>query len=342
MNRLYVDVHVLQTVPPSNLNRDDAGSPKSAVFGGVRRARVSSQAWKRATRTGFAELDDTAARPPATRTKKLRELLERRFIDLGQTPETAEQWSAQCLKDLEVTPDGKGKKTTSYLLFLGVAQIDELARAFADAQSAGTDSQPKKLQAILSHGHPAEVALFGRMVADVANLNVDAATQVAHALSTHAVDVEFDYFTAVDDENEADETGAGMIGTVEFTSATLYRFASVGVHQLVDNLDHDQDSAVSAVRAFLRSFVLSMPTGHQNSFAHHTRPELVTFVVRQDQPVNLVSAYEDPVTGPGIAGRSVQRLARELDRAGLWGRPPQSVVSTYAPRGDQPATASAR
>lgn len=175
------------------------------------------------------------------------------------------------------------------------------------------------------------------MVANLADLNVDAATQVAHALSTHAVDTEFDYFTAVDDENEKGETGAGMIGTVEFTSATLYRYATVGVHQLLDNLDHDGDAALDGLRGFLTGFVTSMPSGHQNSFAHRTQPELVTFVVRDDQPVNLVSAFEDPVTGPGVATRSVQRLATELDRSTrLWGAQPQLVVSTYEPRDGLP------
>lgn len=334
MNRLYVDVHVLQTVPPSNLNRDDAGSPKQAVFGGVRRARVSSQAWKRATRKGFAETADAGDLQLGTRTKRLRQLLEDRFVAAGQSPETAESWSGTCLTALKITPDsGKGKKTTSYLLFLGVQQIDRLAQVAAESLAADTQLDPKALQAVLTEGHPVDVALFGRMVADVGTLNVDAATQVAHALSTHAVDIEFDYYTAVDDENEAGETGAGMIGTVEFSSATLYRFATVGLHQLSDNVDGDLEMVRKGLRSFLTSFVTSMPTGHQNSFAHRTQPELVTLVVREDQPVNLVSAFEDPVTAPGIATKSVARLAEELDRSSaLWGRPPVLVVSTYQPR----------
>ncbi len=336
MNRLYVDVHVLQTVPPSNLNRDDAGSPKQAVFGGVRRARVSSQAWKRATRKGFADLVGADARPLATRTKRLRELLERRFIAAGQDSVTAESWSGECLEALKINQESS-KKTTSYLLFLGIEQIDELARQAAETLVTGGNLDQKAMQAILSKGHPIDVALFGRMVADVGTLNVDAATQVAHALSTHAVDIEFDYYTAVDDENEAGETGAGMIGTVEFSSATLYRFATVGVHQLRDNLDMANDIVIDGLRAFLTSFVTSMPTGHQNSFAHRTRPELVTLVVRDDQPVNLVSAFEDPVIGPGIADKSVARLADELARgARLWGAPPRLVVSTYEARGETP------
>lgn len=335
MSRLYVDVHVLQTVPPSNVNRDDAGSPKQAMYGGVRRARVSSQAWKRATRKGFADVAGANMRPLATRTKRLGELLQRCFETAGQDRDTAESWAEKCVNALGIKPDAKNKKKTAVLLFLGVEQIDGLARYAAETLTAGGKLDKKAMEAVLRKGHPIDVALFGRMVADVAdlNLNVDAATQVAHALSTHAVDIEFDYYTAVDDENEAGETGAGMIGIVEFSSATLYRFASLGVHQLRDNVDGDDDTVTDGLRAFLTSFVTSMPTGHQNSFAHRTHPELVTLVVRDDQPVNLVSAFEDPITGPGIAHKSVARLADELDRSSrLWGTPPRLVVSTYEPR----------
>ncbi len=187
------------------------------------------------------------------------------------------------------------------------------------------------VRAVLGEGHPIDVALFGRMVADIPNLNVDAAVQVAHALSTHAVETEFDYYTAVDDENTADETGAGMIGTLEFTSATLYRYATVGLHQLVDNLG-DSEAALQALRNFLMAFTTSMPTGHQNSYAHRTIPNLVTIAVRTDQPVNLVSAFERPVrtTHDGLVDASITRLADELQAATEnWGLRPVRVLSTY-------------
>jgi CRISPR system Cascade subunit CasC len=184
----------------------------------------------------------------------------------------------------------------------------------------------------LGSGHPIDVALFGRMVADIPGLNVDAATQVAHALSTHAVETEFDFYTAVDDEN-TDDRGAGHLGTTEFNSSTLYRFATVGLHQLVDNLGGDHAAALAAMEVFLTAFVTSMPTGHENSFAHRTLPNLVTVVIREDQPVNLVSAYERPVPPrDGIVGESVQRLIDELARANeLWGHEPLAVHSTYSP-----------
>lgn len=290
--RTYIDVHVLQTVPPSNLNRDDAGSPKQAVYGGVRRSRVSSQAWKRATRQAF---EDMVSRSElGTRTRKISALLINRIEARGIGGEAATRIATQLLGELGIK-SGKKETDTAYLLFFGRPQLDALVEKVADRLPtlADLDENGMKealadvsVRAVLGEGHPIDVALFGRMVADIPNLNVDAAVQVAHALSTHAVETEFDYYTAVDDENTADETGAGMIGTLEFTSATLYRYATVGLHQLVDNLG-DSEAALQALRNFLMAFTTSMPTGHQNSYAHRTIPNLVTIAVRTDQPSTL-------------------------------------------------------
>ncbi|ONH60407.1 type I-E CRISPR-associated protein Cas7/Cse4/CasC [Frankia sp. CcI49] len=347
--RTYVDVHVLQTVPPSNLNRDDAGTPKQAIYGGVKRARVSSQAWKRATRTAFADLVDPATL--GTRTKKISALLAERIASRGGLgPDDAARVATSVLSDLGIKP-GKKAAETAYLLFFGRPQLERLVDAIeADLpRLAGLDDaalaeavKGVPVRETLGTGHPIDVALFGRMVADLPGLNVDAATQVAHALSTHAADVEYDYFTAVDDENPKEDTGAGMIGTVEFQSATLYRFATVGLHQLLDNLGGDLDAAVEALRVFLVAFTTSMPTGHGNSFAHRTVPNLLTVTVRADQPVNLVSAFEKPVTanGHGLLARSVAEFAAELDRTTTrWGLHPELTVSTYdtADAGDKAA-----
>lgn len=360
--RTYVDVHVLQTVPPSNLNRDDAGSPKQAIYGGARRARVSSQAWKRATRTAFA--DHTAKPDQATRTKRISSMLADRLVERsGVSAEAATRISTQLLVPLGIKP-GKKAGETAYLLLFGRPQADaivdkvvERAPALADLGDDDLKDAVKdvSVEKLLSTDHPIDVALFGRMVADIPKLNVEAATQVAHAISTHAVETEFDYYTAVDDEKdkEKDDTGAGMIGTVEFTSATLYRFATAGLHQLADNLGGDVDATVGALEAFITGFVRSMPTGHQNSFAHHTLPSLVSVVIRDDQPVNLVSAFESPVRAPavsastrpsaGIAEQSLLRLAEEFQRCGdLWGLPAGAVWSTYSAPGDDARAAVIR
>ena len=336
--RAYVDVHILQTVPPSNLNRDDAGSPKQAIYGGVRRSRVSSQAWKRATRRRFGDLTDPATL--GTRTKRISTLLAERLVaaNNGIDDEAANRIATTLLAELEIKP-GKKATDTAYLLFFGRPQLDRLVEQVELPRLACLDDAALKealsgvsAKAILGAGHPIDVALFGRMVADIPALNVDAATQVAHALSTHAVETEFDYYTAVDDENTRDETGAGMIGTVEFTSSTLYRYATVGLHQLVANLGGDADAAAEALRVFLLAFATSMPTGHQNSFAHRTAPNLLTVVLRDDQPVNLVSAFESPVRASqgGLISCSITRLAAELQAAAEdWGLTPALVASTY-------------
>lgn len=339
MSRLYVDIHVLQTLPPTNLNRDDAGSPKQAIYGGARRARVSSQSWKRATRTAFTE--SIPEDQLGTRTRRISSLLaDRLAVATGLDTEAAARLATAMLALLGIKA-GKKATDTAYLLFFGRPQLDRLARLVADqaGELAALDDEALKeavkdlpVKDVLGSGHPIDVALFGRMVADIPGLNVDAATQVAHALSTHAIETEFDYYTAVDDENTTD-SGAGMIGTIEFTSATLYRFATVGIHQLATNLGGDLDAAVSALGVFLEAFVTSIPTGHLNSFAHRTLPNLVAVAVREDQPVNLVSAFEKPVAPrEGIVGESTQRLIDELARANeLWGRPPVAVHATYTP-----------
>lgn len=310
---LYIDIHVLQSVPPSNLNRDDTGSPKTAVYGGVRRARVSSQAWKRAARRDFASFLDTSQL--GIRTKRAVELLSKRLIAL--TPEldeaSASELAEEALKaaGLKVKAGRKAKDgdqpLTEYLMFFSRTQLDRLAEL---AASNPDKVDPRAAKAALSQAHSVDVALFGRMVADDANLNVDAACQVAHAISTHAVATEFDYYTAVDDENPTEETGAGMIGTIEFDSATLYRYATVNVDELLRNLG-DPDATVQAIEAFVRSFVTSMPRGKQNTFANRTNPDAVVVMAREGRPVNLVGAFEEPVRGlEGHVAESCERLAR--------------------------------
>ncbi|MER5490670.1 type I-E CRISPR-associated protein Cas7/Cse4/CasC [Streptomyces sp. NPDC002490] len=342
--RAYIDVHILQTVPPANLNRDDQGNPKEAYFGGVRRSRVSSQAWKRATRTHFAER--IPQQDLATRTRRVAAALTEQIARATGLDDGAAARLANALLARLGISAGKKDGDIAYLFFYGRRQLAavaalvrdraaELAALDEDALAEEIKAMPVREQ--FSTGHPMDVALFGRMVADIPALNVDAATQVAHALSTHAVELEFDYFTAVDDEQADEETGAGMIGSIGFNSATLYRYATVGLHQLRHNLA-DDEAAVAAVGEFVTSFARSMPTGYGNSFAHRTLPSLVALAVRSDQPVNLVSAFEEPVNVPsGIAEESARGLAREHGRAArCWGDQPAftGVCHTFAETGD--------
>lgn len=325
MSRTLVDIHILQTVPPSNINRDDTGSPKTATYGGVRRARVSSQAWKRATRVAFDDHLDRA--DLGVRTKRVVELLAdeitARSRELG---DRAGQLATETMRQvgLKVEPPKKDASAEAgYLVFFSRRQVENLASAAVEA--AGADDVGKALKAakvkdLADRDHSVDIALFGRMVADQADINVDAAAQVAHAISVHPVETEFDYFTAVDDRNTEEETGAGMIGTVEFNSSTLYRYATVDVNRLADNLG-DPTATRRAVEAFVSAFVRSMPTGKQNTFANRTLPEGVVVQVRQSQPINLVGAFEHPVQELDAAGRgksaaeALRDEAREIERA---------------------------
>lgn len=314
----YIDVHVLQSVPPSNINRDDTGAPKTAYYGGVRRARVSSQAWKRATRAQFKDTVDPAEL--GHRTKRLVELLAPRIQQRSELDEAQSQaLAAKALQALGLklekarakknAPEGEGDQVpkAEYLVFLSSHQLDALAEV-AVAGSAGTVDKAAAKKAVDTR-HGVEVALFGRMVADAADLNVDAAVQMAHAISTHPVDNEFDYYTAVDDENPDEETGAGMIGTIEYNSSTLYRFATINIAGLRANLG-DNNATAMAAAAFVRGFVTSMPTGKQNSFGNRTLPDAVLVTVRHDQPVSLVGAFEEPVrSADGYLRQSAERLA---------------------------------
>lgn len=321
----HIDIHVIQSVPPSNINRDDTGSPKSAVYGGVRRARVSSQAWKRATRDRYQRTMDATG--IGYRTKQVAELVGRRMVARQQAEGTQDVMTeveraaraGAVLKALGMKLEPKKKvedgaagayESGTYLAFFSAEQIDQLAKvALATDRPTRAD-----VRRAADTNHGLTVSLFGRMVADDTSLNVDAAVQVAHALSTHAVDAEADYYTAVDDvlaaDKEREDSGAGMIGTLEFSSSTLYRYATINVDQLMENLG-DVEATARAAKAFTEGFVTSMPTGKQNSFANGTVPDGVVVVVRTDMPVNLVGAFETPVstTGGGYVEPSCRALA---------------------------------
>lgn len=330
----YIDIHILQTVPPSNINRDDTGSPKTATFGGVRRARVSSQAWKRATRKDFSShLDESEL---GERTLFLAERIARQAadcspelsggaLDLAMKVLKAANINVQQDKPKASDDDDKHHHArTGYLIFLSRAQIS----ALADLVVAHPDGKfaKKEVQRAIAEAPSLDVCLFGRMIAEAPDLNIDACAQVAHALSVHSVENEFDYFTAVDDNADEDNAGAGMIGTVEFNSSTLYRYATVNAGQLAREIG-SAEAAAQAVEAFVRSFVVSMPTGKQNTFANRTRPDFVMLAVRDDQPVNLVGAFEDPIESrAGRMARAVAALmtyGRELDEA--YGTEPVSL-----------------
>ena len=282
--RLYVDFHVLQTVPPSCINRDDTGSPKTAIYGGVTRARVSSQAWKHAMRQAFVEESLLDEEDVGKRTKKVTELVEKEIAALAPEKDAA-KLAKKTLDNAGIKNDEKGTKA---LFFISQAQIKALAQLAVEECA-----DKKEYKKALSTAPSADIALFGRMVADDPSLKFDAAAQVAHSISTHAVQNEYDYFTAVDDCQVEDNAGAGHLGTVEYNSATLYRYATVNVMELERPLGAKK--AAEVVRSFGEAFIRSMPTGKQNTFANRTLPDAVYVTIREDQPVNLCGAFERAV-----------------------------------------------
>ncbi|WNI16531.1 type I-E CRISPR-associated protein Cas7/Cse4/CasC [Actinacidiphila sp. ITFR-21] len=344
MSRTILDVHILQTVPPSNINRDDTGSPKTAVYGGVRRSRVSSQAWKRATREKFKELLDPS--DLGVRTKKVAELLGARLTALQPALErrAALELAAEMLRTATGSkidpPKRKAKEgepepapEAAYLMFLSARQLDGLAELTIKGSGGKDDVAALKeflrakenkalARRLLDTRHSVDIALFGRMVADSTDLNVEAASQVAHAISVHAVDNESDYYTAVDDKNTDAEPGAGMIGVVDFNSATLYRYAALDIDRLRANLGaglrDGEDSAAPtrrAVEAFLEGFITSLPTGKVNTFGNHTLPTAVIVKLRTKRPISFVTAFERAVTAGregGFVRAACERLARHV------------------------------
>ncbi|MDD5922745.1 MAG: type I-E CRISPR-associated protein Cas7/Cse4/CasC, partial [Eubacteriales bacterium] len=173
----------------------------------------------------------------------------------------------------------------------------------------------EKIKKLFSSSPAIDIALFGRMVADDPSLNEDASAQVAHAISTHEVRTEFDYYTAVDDLAPEDNAGAGMIGTIEYNSSTLYRYANVAVHELLKQLGDDKEQTINASKLFIQAFANSMPTGKVNTFANQTLPQLLMINIRQDRPVNLVTAFENPVkSNTGNASPSIKRLFDEVTK----------------------------
>ncbi|MGI8550848.1 MAG: type I-E CRISPR-associated protein Cas7/Cse4/CasC [Dehalococcoidia bacterium] len=338
---MLVELHMIQNFAPANLNRDDTGSPKDCEFGGYRRARISSQCLKRAVRTAFREHALVPDGQIATRTKRLVDEASDRLVAPGRNKEEAKTVVEAALKSVGLTVDEKTGKT-QYLLYLGKDQIERIvdvcsthwdalvsAAPAAEPQAGRTSARDTKRAAkkaapevgtavlsALEGGRAADLALFGRMLADLPERNIEAAGQVAHALSTNKVSVEFDFYTAVDDLKPEDTAGADMLGTVEFNSACFYRYANVDTRQLTQNLGGDQELARGALEAFLRASIWSVPTGKQNSFAAHNPPSLVFTVVRERGAWSLANAFVRPIQ-PDSDGDLVQNSIGALDRC--WG-----------------------
>lgn len=313
-NRTFIDIHAIQTLPPSCVNRDDVGSPKTAVYGGVTRARVSSQAWKKAMRDFFKEHAEENF--IGYRTKNVPALIAGKIIE--KKSEINKEDALELAKSaLEV---GLGSKTLfkkdsnklKTLFFISDGQAERVADYIIEKKDKKNFSKVE-LEDILNSEPSLDLTLFGRMVADKQILNQEASCQVAHAISTHAIQTEVDFFTATDDFLNNDESGAGMLGTVEFNAPTLYRYANISFHELKEQIG--KENAIKGIKLFIDSFVNSIPGGKITTFANQSIPNFLMVNVRKDRPLNLSSAFENAVKSKeGYIEKSVCALLEENDR----------------------------
>ncbi|MFD4341209.1 type I-E CRISPR-associated protein Cas7/Cse4/CasC [Streptomyces anulatus] len=329
----FVDIHVVQPVPYANLNRDDTNSVKTMLYGDALRTRISSQSWKRAIREHFQE----ALGDSALRTRRIGERVAEVLRDRGWDEALAGRAGAHVAAGSSIkweVAKGKDKQPitnkvlTNALIYLpedAVEELADIAEAHKDALTTDFTGKGKtkpesalkgKIDKILLKRNGV-INLFGRMLAEVDRAGVDGAVQVAHAFTTHTTEVELDYFAAVDDvtATKGDETGSGHMGTAEFSTGTLYRFATVDLQELTKNLSDDNDIAVDAARElaaqFLLSFIESLPQAKKNSTAPHSVPHLVHVAVRSDRPLSFAAAFEEPVRSAqhgGFVARSVEGI----------------------------------
>lgn len=326
---MFLELHLLQNFALSNLNRDDTGAPKTCIFGGTRRARISSQCLKRAIRTYFRQHELVPSELLSYRTKWLRRELAARLTAGGMAGEKAGETAGKALEMLELKL--KNDKT-EYLLMLGereIAKLADLCQEHADtllAADGGKRGKKEKADGLaqlflgaLNGGDALDIALFGRMIATHAEKNVDAAVQMAHAFSTHSVATEFDFFSAVDDLKQPDDeegAGAGMLGTTLYNSSCYYRYANVDLRQLSANLSGNGTHVQTAIRSFLVGAVHAVPTGKRTNSAPQNLPALIMAVVRDHGLWSLANAFVKPVFAR-VQDDLVQLSAEQLVRH--WG-----------------------
>jgi CRISPR system Cascade subunit CasC len=326
---MFLELHMIQNFVPANLNRDDTGSPKDCEFGGHRRARISSQCLKRSIRLHpiFAE---TTKVPVSKRTHYLADEITKKLIKQHDKSEEMARPVALELAAVYTKPDRKKPEQSAVLVFISEDELAAIANQLAerwDEVTGETKAREKAIKEIVAtmvkqynnRVAAPDIALFGRMLADEPKLNLEAACQVAHALSTHRVSMEMDYFTAVDDVREAnEESGAGHINTLGFNSSCFYRYARIDWKQLLKNLNNDVELARRTVEGFLRAALVAVPSGKQNSTAPLNPPSFLLAVVRTDgMGWNLANAFEKPVVARRDSSLVTESIAA-LDA--YWGK----------------------
>jgi CRISPR system Cascade subunit CasC len=319
----FLQLHLLTTYPPSNPNRDDLGRPKTAIIGGRMRQRISSQAIKRALRTSEA-FETALVGHKGERTQRLgEEVLEHlRGKGVGEDQARciargiAEAFGKLEEKQAEADKKGRAKDKPDSVRIRQLAFIspDEKRLAFDLAvKAAAGASLPKEkdlAKELLRVADGAvDIAMFGRMLADNPDFNREAAVQVAHAFTTNAVEIEDDYYTAVDDlKKPTEDAGAGFVGEAGFGAGVYYLYVCVNRDLLVKNLDGDRTLAARGLGALVSALATASPTGKRNSFANHVRAEFMLGEKGDAQPRSLASAFTTPIEVGDQLETSIARL----------------------------------
>lgn len=340
----YIDLHALHPVPASLLNRGEDDEPKTMLLGGAVRAMVSSQAWKRPIRLDVEEqLDEHALR-----TRRLPLLVAEALCEAGWPQDLAAYAGAQVAR----SANREGLKTetdqggiTSALLYMPrdvVAEMADLCQEHRTAleeariQEAAAADKPKNSRkkkeesgpavlptrtvAALIRRRTATINMFGRMLAELADAQVDGAVQMAHAFSVHQSDPQPDYFTAVEDWPAAGVAGSAHLQTSFFTSGILYRYATVNLTELVRNLGGDEKQALNLLGLFTEAFIETMPRAKKTSTAPHTLPHLIAYAVRDRRPVSYAAAFEKPVKHAHGGGHTLPAVGALSQHAGALNR----------------------
>jgi CRISPR system Cascade subunit CasC len=314
----FLQLHLLTSYPPSNLNRDDLGRPKTAVMGGIQRLRISSQSLKRAWRTSSL-FEEALKEHIGTRTKEMGCEIFKKLQSAGVADKKAKEWAQQMAAQFGKLKGGDKENENQDL------EIEQLAH-FSPEEMQGIEQLIKKLSKenrgpkeedlnlLREKSKAADIALFGRMLASSPHFNTEAAAQVAHAITVHKTAVEDDYFTAVDDLNTGiEDVGAAHIGETAFAAGLFYIYVCVDCELLSANLE-DKELVKKTIKAFTEAAITVSPTGKQNSFASRAYASYVLAEKGKRQPRTLSAAFLKPVSGADYAEDAVQKLNETRDK----------------------------
>lgn len=319
----FLQLHYLTVYPISNPNRDDLGRPKTAVFGGANRLRISSQSLKRAARLSDA-MQGALAGHMGDRTQRIGEVVRDALQEHAEDDDRIEDIATQVADvfgKLDAEAAKKGHIRTRQLAFISPDEREaaiEWARKALTGEKLPSNKDLKKLVLRTADG-AADVAMFGRMLADDPDFNREAAVQVSHAFTTHSAIVDDDYYTAVDDlKTPSEDAGAGFVGEAGFGSGVFYLYACVDIGLLVKNLAGDRELAARSAGALAEALATATPSGKRNSFAHQTRAGYVRAEMGTAQPRSLAGAFFKPVEEADLMAASVEALeslVAQLDTA---------------------------